>query len=349
MLLNKTPEPKESLEFAYNFRTHRRPADIDLESSIPIRFAEFLMRLSQTERPSWSNGAELNEIINHPNFIGASEADRITLLMRSAETKYESERRYSWDHYFGIDLRPELAGKHAMDLGSLYGGRSVAWAERYQLRRITGIDVNAAYVEVANRFAQSRDVNADFHLAYGENLPFDSETFDAILSFDVFEHVQSPRATLSECRRVLKPGGRVFLVFPSYWQPIEHHLSLVTHTPGLQYVFSGRTLVGAYNRILASRGEDALWYWRHKPELQPWERCNTINGTSLRSFRKMLKEGGWKIIRHSRPPIGSIGRSVVRNPRLWHRLLATVGRRLVNVPLLDEMFLHRLVFVLERN
>jgi SAM-dependent methyltransferase len=307
------------------------------------------MRVSQTDRPSWSNGAQLNEIIKHPTFVQASESDRIELLMRSACAKYESEKQYPWDHYFGMDLGPELTGKHVMDLGSLYGGRSVAWAERYQLERITGIDVNPAYVAVANRFAQSRSVKADFHLGYGESLPFEPQTFDAILSFDVFEHVQSPRATLSECWRVLKPGGRLLLVFPSYWQPIEHHLSLVTHTPGLQYLFSGKTLVNAYNRILASRGEDASWYRREKLELQPWERCNTINGTTLRSFREMLKQHRWKVIRHSRPAIGSIGRTAARKPRRWHHLLAAVAKGLLNVPGLNEVFLHRLVFILERS
>ena len=339
------------LEESYKYLSGRPAISAELRDlpSIRVRLAEFLMRLSQTQRPTWSNGAELNEIVRHPNFVQASEAERIGLLMRSAEAKYASENRYPWDHYFGMDLAPELAGKHVLDLGCLYGGRSVAWAEKYRLRKLTGIDVNSAYIDVANRFAQSKGIDADFHVAYGESLPFEAETFDAVVSFDVFEHVQSPRATLAECRRVLKPGGRLFLVFPSYWQPIEHHLSLVTHTPGLQYLFSGDTLVKAYNRILASRGEDANWYTRIKPELQSWERCNTINGTTLQSFRKMLNGGGWKLIRHSQPPIGSIGRTTVRNPRLWHRALAAVGRALVRVPGFDEVFLHRLVFVLERG
>lgn len=317
--------------------------------SIPVRLAELLMRLSQNQPPSWSNGAELNEIIRHPSFLTASETDRKSLLMRSAEAKYASEKRYPWDHYFGMDLGLALAGKNVMDLGCLYGGRSVAWAEKYRLGHITGIDVNPAYIEVANRFARSRAINADFCLAFGEDLPFEAEAFDAILSFDVLEHVQSPRDTLAECRRVLRPGGRLFLVFPSYWQPIEHHLSLVTHAPGLQYLFSGKILVEAYNRIIASRGSDATWYNRTTPELQPWERCNTINGTTLRSFRRLLTEGGWKVIKHSRPPIGSIGRTVFSKPRLWHRALATIGRALVHVPGVNEVFLHRLVFILERD
>jgi ubiquinone/menaquinone biosynthesis C-methylase UbiE len=316
--------------------------------SAVVRIAESIMRHSESEHPSWLNGAELNEIIRHPHFVEASESEKAELMMRSARAKYESEISYSWDHYFGMELKPLLAGKHVMDLGSLYGGRSVAWYEKYELAHITGIDVNPIYIEAATRFAGSKGASADFNVAFGEKLPFESESFDAVLSFDVLEHVQSPETTLAECHRVMKPGGYLCLVFPSYWQPIEHHLSLVTRAPGLQYLFSGRTLVEAYNRVLASRGEEAAWYRREQLELRPWERCNTINGTTLGAIRRLIKVGGWKVVRHSRPPIGSMGRTVVRAPRIWHRGLASLGKAAVRIPILEEAFLHRNVFILQR-
>jgi SAM-dependent methyltransferase len=42
-------------------------------------------------------------------------------------------------------------------------------------------------------------------------LPLDGETFDAVLSTQVLEHVHDPAAYLSECFRVLRPGGRMLL------------------------------------------------------------------------------------------------------------------------------------------
>jgi SAM-dependent methyltransferase len=174
-------------------------------SSLSVQLAEFLMRHRESERPCWANGAELNEIVRHPRFVQAPESERAALMMRSAQAKYESEIKYSWDHYFGMNLKPLLAGKRVLDLGSLYGGRSVAWAEKYQLANITGIDVNPIYIEAAARFAESKHVNAEFYVACGEKLPFESESFDAILTFDVLEHVQSPRSTLAECHRVYFP------------------------------------------------------------------------------------------------------------------------------------------------
>lgn len=65
-----------------------------------------------------------------------------------------------------------------------------------------------------------------------EELPFEDESFDLVLCTQVLEHVQDPKATLTEIRRVLAPGGAalvsthgVFLYHPDppdsaqdYWR-----------------------------------------------------------------------------------------------------------------------------------
>lgn len=45
---------------------------------------------------------------------------------------------------------------------------------------------------------------------------------------------------------MLKPGGRPCVVFPSYCQPLEGHLPLVTRTPAAPWLFGARTLIRAY-------------------------------------------------------------------------------------------------------
>jgi SAM-dependent methyltransferase len=43
------------------------------------------------------------------------------------------------------------------------------------------------------------------------SVPFEDASFDAVLSTQVLEHVSDPGLYLSECRRVLRPGGRLLL------------------------------------------------------------------------------------------------------------------------------------------
>lgn len=47
-----------------------------------------------------------------------------------------------------------------------------------------------------------------------EDLSFQSESLDLLVSCDVYEHVNEPERALHEAFRVLKPGGRAILTFP---------------------------------------------------------------------------------------------------------------------------------------
>ena len=294
--------------------------DFPLSQTIARKLARALMKLGEVypplpddnegERKGFRHDkvGELQEVFRHDSFLKAEPARQDDIMLESSRSKYGSEMNYAWDHYFGIDLRAQLKGKEALDLGCFNGGRSVAWFERYGLKRLWGIDVDPVYIEAANQFAALKNVPATFRLGVGETLPLDDRSVDAILSFDVFEHVRNVAQTLGECYRVLRPGGRCYLVFPSYFQPIEHHLSLVTRVPGIQCLFTGRTLVRAYCDILDERGREAYWYKRASPELEPWERGNTLNGITFRKFKRIVGEGGWRIILEGHKPMGSIGR-----------------------------------------
>jgi SAM-dependent methyltransferase len=167
------------------------------------------------------------------------------------------------------------------------------------------------------------------------------------LTFDVFEHVQDPPVVLSECRRVLKEGGKAFIVFPSFFQPIEHHLGLVTRAPFIHYVFPPQALIAAYYEMIAARGPEAAWYARESDELEPWERGNTINGLTIRRFRRLAAEAGFTIEAQARKPIGSVGRRSETKSR--GRRLAGALTPVARLPLVEEMVLHRGTFILKRR
>jgi SAM-dependent methyltransferase len=87
--------------------------------------------------------------------------------------------------------------------------------------RYTGIDSSPAAVEAAA--ARGRSVtlsNAD------EPFPFEEARFDGVVLSDVLEHVLDPVAVVSEVRRVLKAGGRVYASSPDaqrwVWDDYTH-------------------------------------------------------------------------------------------------------------------------------
>lgn len=85
---------------------------------------------------------------------------------------------------------------------------------------VTGIDVDA------DALAYCRAPHADLSVsvASGDRLPFADAAFDAVLSFDVFEHIRDTDRHLKEVRRVLKPGGCYFLQTPNKWTNIPFEL-----------------------------------------------------------------------------------------------------------------------------
>lgn len=48
----------------------------------------------------------------------------------------------------------------------------------------------------------------------GKTFPFSDKTFDKIVSFEVFEHLVDPDASLRELARVMKDGGELFITIP---------------------------------------------------------------------------------------------------------------------------------------
>lgn len=77
-------------------------------------------------------------------------------------------------------------------------------------------------------------------LAVGQRLPFADDTFDAVLSLHVLEHVSNPFVVAQELLRVVKPGGLVYAVTPMIVPEhgFPHHYFNPT-IEGLMYLFKG--------------------------------------------------------------------------------------------------------------
>lgn len=80
------------------------------------------------------------------------------------------------------------------------------------------------------------------HLDYvvdAHSMPFADNTFDFVYSLAVFEHLHTPWVAAKEIFRVLKPGGKVYVLtaFMQHMHGYPHHYFNMT-TSGLERIFS---------------------------------------------------------------------------------------------------------------
>jgi len=261
---------------------------------LKVKLAKIVMNLLPSN-PTYDITHPRSETVNHKDFINASEEEKRKILFEMAKAHYIEDQKYPFDHFFDFSLRRLFFGKNVLDLGCWCGGKSVSYAERWNVKSMYGIDINKYFIEAAILFSSQREnksIRYNFSIGCGENLPYKDDTFDTIVSYDVFEHVQSLKRTITECKRVLKPGGMLFSVFPSYYMPTESHLSLVTRTPCIQWFFNPKTLQVAYNEIIELRGDEAYWYKSKEKEGNDWKKLSGgigINGTTIHEFKSIIK------------------------------------------------------------
>lgn len=82
----------------------------------------------------------------------------------------------------------------------------------YDPARITsyaGLDPSEKGLEFARSEAARRGLQADIRQGFGEQIPFADDSFDTVVCTFTLCSVESQARTLSELRRILKPGGRL--------------------------------------------------------------------------------------------------------------------------------------------
>jgi 2-polyprenyl-3-methyl-5-hydroxy-6-metoxy-1,4-benzoquinol methylase len=123
------------------------------------------------------------------------------------------ERKHSWLYtYFYL---PWVENGRLLEIGSGSG---------WQLSRMqaagwetVGLDFDPLAV------ASARERGLDLRTGDVRDLNLESESFDAIVMAHVLEHVFDPVGLLQECRRLLKPGGRLISITPNA-RSIGHRL-----------------------------------------------------------------------------------------------------------------------------
>jgi ubiquinone/menaquinone biosynthesis C-methylase UbiE len=76
---------------------------------------------------------------------------------------------------------------------------------------ISGLDVSATFVALAQDMAARAHVNVDFRHGDAAAMPFDDGQFDLVVCQAAFKNFSRPLSAINEMHRVLRPGGRAII------------------------------------------------------------------------------------------------------------------------------------------
>ncbi len=126
-------------------------------------------------------------------------------------------QNYDQDHFGGLQANDALAAlagldadTHMLDVCCGLGGPARYYAHNFGCR-VTGLDLTQPRLEGARRLTELTGQSDRIAFQYGNALemPFDDASFDVVISQEAFCHIPSKDRLISECVRVLKPGGRM--------------------------------------------------------------------------------------------------------------------------------------------
>lgn len=225
------------------------------------------------------------------------------------------ERRLNQELYQGERLAllervaGTLAGLRLLDLGAGMGGFAVAAA--LHGATVTACEYNPSYCRIIALRARRHGLVLPILNAAGEGLPFADSSFDALISWDVIEHVRSPELMLREIARVLRPGGHalVTVINRRAWVDPHYHLRGINYLPRL-----------LAERIIERRGRS-----KQGAAFTDMQRLSEMHYFTYGQFVRLARRCGFTT-RDLREDLLAEGR--LHSPKVSRRAIRTLLRRL---------------------
>jgi ubiquinone/menaquinone biosynthesis C-methylase UbiE len=111
-----------------------------------------------------------------------------------------------------IELCHISEGKYVLDVGCGAGQTPCYIAKRHGCM-VVGVDINERMIERSRERAEREGVadKVEFRVADAQDLPFEDDTFDAVITESVTAFPEDKQGAVREYARVTKPGGYVGL------------------------------------------------------------------------------------------------------------------------------------------
>jgi len=138
-------------------------------------------------------------------------------LAEEWDRRYENPTiRYRRSIEFNAISKNIKKGDKVLDVGCGSGRHTFFLLEKGC--NVTGVDVSPKMLEVLKQKAEKRKYSLPLFLADCNNLPFETESFDVVVSiYGSLTHLQKPVCCIQEMKRVLRKGGKVVVGVENKW------------------------------------------------------------------------------------------------------------------------------------
>ena len=124
----------------------------------------------------------------------------------------------------GLEMLSAQEGQNVLEIGFGTGHSLIELAQSVgSPGKVLGVDLSEKMLDISQKRADEEGLNDRIELVCGDalHLPYASETLDGIFMSFTLELFDTPEIPLelAECRRVLRPGGRIVVIGMSRVRP----------------------------------------------------------------------------------------------------------------------------------
>jgi SAM-dependent methyltransferase len=204
--------------------------------------------------------------------------------------------KYYWGYMYGLGNQvvvPYLKetgffrkGDKVAEVGSAEGGVLAAFVEAGATEPL-GTDIVQERLDTGILINEIAGINIEFsnHNILGDSIPEEwNDKFDMVILRDVIEHLADTDYSLGAIRRIIKPGGHLYVTFPPYYSPFGAHQHTLNNFWGkLPYI---HWLPDSIFRLLIKSGR--------KPDIEEVESLMEIK-LSIKKFLAAAENNNYSI------------------------------------------------------